>query len=75
MEGAGQWTLDHRRSLARHRKQEEEDKEKRKREEERQQKEKRQFKTGPERQVGNDSNTSRKKTANMSNSCVKFWVF
>ena len=71
MEGAGQWTLDHRRSLARHRKQKEQDKE----EKERQQKEERQFKNGPERQVGNDSNTGRKKTDNKSNSSVKFWVF
>ena len=76
MGGAGQWTLDHRRSLTRHRKQE--DKEERKRDEEREQKKKkRHFKARPERQVGNHRNTGRKKTDNMSDSFEvdKLWVF
>lgn len=68
MGGAGQWTLDHRRSLTRHRKQEEEDKEEKDRKKE--SKRRRYFKARPERQVGNDSNTGRKKTANMCTSVV-----
>lgn len=37
----------------------------------------RHFKTRPERQVGNDSNTDRKKTANINNTVVvvKYHVF
>lgn len=63
MGGAEQWTLDHRRSLTRHRKQDEIDKEER--EEKKKSKRKKHFKTRPKRQVGNDSSTGREKTDNM----------
>lgn len=51
--GAGQWTLDHRRSLTRHRKQEDDKEEKQKKE---RKKERKHFKARPERQAGTDSN-------------------
>lgn len=72
MGDAGQWILDHRRSLTGHRKQE--DKEEREKEKGRA-KGKRHFKARPERQVGNDSNTGMNKTDNMSSKLLKSGCF
>lgn len=65
MRGAGQWTLDHRRSLRCRRK-------RKKRQRQRKKESKRHFKASPDRQVGNDSKTGRKKAANMTNNSVVF---